>query len=46
MTINDHRGTSGRAIWLAGDSDYPPGETTIAIVNKILEGIGSNLALD
>ena len=32
---------------LAGDnSGYPLGETTIAIVNKILEGIGSNLALD
>lgn len=44
--IKSYLGTRMKAIWLAGDSDYPPGETTIAIVNKILEAVGSNLALD
>lgn len=46
QAIKSYLATRGKAIWLAGDSDYPPGEITIAIVNKILEGIGSNLALD
>ncbi|MDT7889798.1 MAG: hypothetical protein RQ885_12615 [Desulfurococcales archaeon] len=46
QAIKSYLGTRGKAIWLAGDSDYPPGETTISIINKILEALGSNLALD
>ncbi|GAY25726.1 hypothetical protein ATG_09290 [Desulfurococcaceae archaeon AG1] len=46
QAIKNYLDTRGKAIWLAGDSDYPPGETSIAIVNKILEALGSNLALD
>jgi len=46
QAIRSYLGARGKAVWLAGDSDYPPGETTISIVNKILEALGSNLALD
>lgn len=46
QAIKSYLGARMKAIWLAGDSDYPPGETTIAIINKILEAIGSSLALD
>ena len=46
QAIKSYLASRGKAVWLAGDSDYPPGETSITIVNKILEALGSNLALD
>ncbi len=44
--IKSYLAARSKALWIAGDSDYPPGERSISIVNKILEALGSNLAID
>lgn len=44
--IKSYLSSRNKALWLAGDSDYPPGERTISAINRILEAVGSSLALD
>jgi Membrane-anchored protein predicted to be involved in regulation of amylopullulanase len=38
--------SGNKALYVAGDSDYNPGQTTIDVVNKFLEYIGSKLRLE